>query len=96
MNSHPCAAAISTRSIFTWTCPNSIPVHSRSRPPSPMARSITYRMCDWIDNAITLQMANGEAQIYGYQHLPCRGGSKWPRGSSSALPEAFSSSPANA
>ncbi len=32
----------------------------------------SYRMCDWIDNAITLQMGHGDAQIYGYMHLPCR------------------------
>jgi lipopolysaccharide transport system ATP-binding protein len=31
-----------------------------------------YDMCDWIDNAIALQMARGEGQIYGYLHLPCR------------------------
>ncbi len=31
-----------------------------------------YTMCDWIDNAIALQMARGEGQIYGYLHLPCR------------------------
>jgi ABC-type polysaccharide/polyol phosphate transport system ATPase subunit len=31
-----------------------------------------YQMCDWIDNAITLQMGRSEAQIYGYMHLPCR------------------------
>jgi hypothetical protein len=29
-------------------------------------------MCDWIDNAITLQMGHGEGQIYGYLHMPCR------------------------
>jgi hypothetical protein len=28
--------------------------------------------CDWIDNAITLQMARSEGQVYGYVHLPCR------------------------
>jgi lipopolysaccharide transport system ATP-binding protein len=33
---------------------------------------VSYRMCDWIDNAITLQMAHGEGQIYGYLHLPCK------------------------
>jgi lipopolysaccharide transport system ATP-binding protein len=33
---------------------------------------ISYRMCDWIDNAITLQMSHGEGQVYGYMHLPCR------------------------
>lgn len=32
----------------------------------------SYVMCDWIDNAITLQMGHGEAQVYGYMHLPCR------------------------
>lgn len=33
---------------------------------------IHYKMCDWIDNAITLQMGHGEGQVYGYLHLPCR------------------------
>lgn len=32
----------------------------------------SYRMCDWIDNAITLQMGHSEGQVYGYVHLPCR------------------------
>jgi homopolymeric O-antigen transport system ATP-binding protein len=31
-----------------------------------------YTTCDWIDNAITLQMGHGEGPIYGYMHLPCR------------------------
>jgi hypothetical protein len=31
-----------------------------------------YTMCDWIDNAITLQMSRAEAETYGYMHLPCR------------------------
>jgi ABC-type polysaccharide/polyol phosphate transport system ATPase subunit len=31
-----------------------------------------YHMCDWIDNAITLQMGHGDGQIYGFLHLPCR------------------------
>jgi lipopolysaccharide transport system ATP-binding protein len=31
-----------------------------------------YTMCDWIDNAITLQMSRAENEIYGYLHLPCR------------------------
>ncbi len=29
-------------------------------------------ICDWIDNAITVQMGRGEAQVYGYIQLPCR------------------------
>jgi lipopolysaccharide transport system ATP-binding protein len=31
-----------------------------------------YTMCDWIDNALALQMGRGESQIYGYMHLPCK------------------------
>jgi lipopolysaccharide transport system ATP-binding protein len=31
-----------------------------------------YKMCDWIDNAIALQMGHSEGQIYGYLHIPCR------------------------
>jgi ABC-type polysaccharide/polyol phosphate transport system ATPase subunit len=33
---------------------------------------IGYKMCDWIDNAITLQMGHSEGQIYGYLHMPCK------------------------
>jgi hypothetical protein len=29
-------------------------------------------MCDWIDNAIALQMGRTESQIYGYLRLRCR------------------------
>lgn len=31
-----------------------------------------YTMCDWIDNAIALQMTRSEREIYGYLRLPCR------------------------
>ena len=31
-----------------------------------------YQMCDWIDNAIALQMARSDGEIYGYLRLPCR------------------------
>jgi ABC-type polysaccharide/polyol phosphate transport system ATPase subunit len=33
---------------------------------------VSYQMCDWIDNAITLQMAPASGPVYGYIHLPCR------------------------
>jgi len=33
---------------------------------------VSYQMCDWIDNAITLQMGHSDNQIYGYMHVPCR------------------------
>ena len=29
-------------------------------------------VCDWIDNAIVLQMSPAEGQVYGYVHVPCR------------------------
>jgi hypothetical protein len=28
--------------------------------------------CDWIDNAVTLQMSRGEGPVYGYVHWPTR------------------------
>jgi hypothetical protein len=31
-----------------------------------------YCMCDWIDNAVVLQMGRSEGQVYGYMRLPCR------------------------
>lgn len=33
---------------------------------------LSYHMCDWIDNAITLQMGHSDNPIYGYLHLPCK------------------------
>ena len=31
-----------------------------------------YTMCDWIDNAIALQMGHSPGEIYGFLRLPCR------------------------
>jgi lipopolysaccharide transport system ATP-binding protein len=33
---------------------------------------LSYRTCDWIDNAVTLQMGHSDGQIYGYMRIPCR------------------------
>ncbi|MGJ5814185.1 ABC transporter ATP-binding protein [Paludibaculum fermentans] len=33
---------------------------------------MNYQMCDWIDNAVSLQMAPGNGQVYGFMHLPCK------------------------
>lgn len=30
-----------------------------------------YKNCDWIDNAVVVQMGHGEGPTYGYMHLPC-------------------------
>lgn len=32
----------------------------------------SYRTCDWIDNAIVLQMGPAGGEVYGHIHLPCR------------------------
>jgi lipopolysaccharide transport system ATP-binding protein len=29
-------------------------------------------ICDWVDNAVTVQMAHGEGPVYGYIQLPCK------------------------
>ena len=31
-----------------------------------------YEICDWIDNALTIPMARGAGEVYGYMHLSCR------------------------
>ncbi len=31
-----------------------------------------YTMCDWIDNAVAVQMGRAEQEVYGYLHFPCR------------------------
>lgn len=49
---------------------------------------LSYRMCDWIDNAQTLQMAPGDGQIYGYLHLPCRVAINTRLGKAPGMPEA--------
>jgi len=33
---------------------------------------LRYTMCDWIDNAVVLQMGHGEGQVYGFMRLNCR------------------------
>jgi lipopolysaccharide transport system ATP-binding protein len=31
-----------------------------------------YSICDWIDNAVALQMGTSDGPIYGHLHFPCR------------------------
>lgn len=31
-----------------------------------------YQTCDWVDNAIVLQMGPADGEVYGHIHLPCR------------------------
>jgi lipopolysaccharide transport system ATP-binding protein len=32
----------------------------------------SYRTCDWVDNAIVLQMGPADGEVYGHIHLSCR------------------------
>jgi len=32
----------------------------------------SYSTCDWVDNAIVLQMGPADGEVYGHIHLPCR------------------------
>lgn len=32
----------------------------------------SHNICDWIDNALTLQMGHSDGRIYGYLRMPCR------------------------
>jgi hypothetical protein len=57
---------------FHLDIPDLYPSHFSFSPAIADGALQSYKMCDWIDNAITLQMAHGDAQIYGYMHLPCR------------------------
>ena len=57
---------------FHVDIPSLYPAHFSFSPAIADGTLIQYIMCDWIDNAITLQMGHGEGQIYGYLHLPCR------------------------
>ena len=31
-----------------------------------------YRTCDWVDNAIAVQMGHSDGPVYGYMRVPCR------------------------
>jgi ABC-type polysaccharide/polyol phosphate transport system ATPase subunit len=57
---------------FHLDLPELYPSHFSFSPAIADGTLHSYRMCDWIDNAITLQMGHGEGQIYGYMRLPCR------------------------
>jgi ABC-type polysaccharide/polyol phosphate transport system ATPase subunit len=48
------------------------PAHFSFSPAVADGTLLHYRMCDWIDNAVTVQMSPAEAPVYGYLHLPCR------------------------
>ncbi|MDX2269280.1 MAG: ABC transporter ATP-binding protein [Bryobacter sp.] len=57
---------------FRVTLPTLYPSHFSFSPAIADGDLLEYKMCDWIDNAITLQMGHTEGPVYGYLHLPCR------------------------
>ncbi len=57
---------------FHLDIPTLYPGHFSFSPAIADGTLLQYRMCDWVDNAITLQMGPSEGPVYGYMHLPCR------------------------
>lgn len=57
---------------FHVDLPMLYPSHFSFSPAIADGPLVSYKMCDWIDNAITLQMGHGSGPVYGYIHLPCR------------------------
>ena len=57
---------------FHLELPTLYPSHFSFSPAIADGPLTEYKMCDWIDNALTLQMGHGAGPVYGYLHLPCR------------------------
>lgn len=57
---------------FHLQLPALYPAHFSFSPAIADGNLHHYKMCDWIDNAITLQMGQADQPIYGYIHLPCK------------------------
>jgi len=57
---------------FHVDIPTLYPAHFSFSPAIADGTLLHYKMCDWIDNAITVQMGHTVGPVYGYMHLPCR------------------------
>jgi ABC-type polysaccharide/polyol phosphate transport system ATPase subunit len=57
---------------FHLTLPELYPSHFSFSPAVANGRLGAYQMCDWIDNALTVQMGHSDGEIYGYLRFPCR------------------------
>lgn len=57
---------------FHLDLPTLYPSHFSFSPAIADGNLTHYKMCDWVDNALTLQMGHSDGQVYGYFHLPCR------------------------
>ncbi len=56
---------------FRLDVPELYPGHFSFSPAVAEGDHLHYEMCDWIDNALALEMAHRGKPIYGYVHLPC-------------------------
>ena len=68
----PMAAGDIVTADFHLDLPTLYPSHFSFSPAIADGNLIHYKMCDWVDNALTLQMSQPDGQVYGYLHLPCR------------------------
>ncbi len=69
----PMAAGDIVTADFHVDLPTLYPTHFSFSPAIADGNLTHYKMCDWVDNALTLQMAHSSGgQVYGYLHLPCR------------------------
>ncbi len=57
---------------FHLTVPELYPSHFSFTPAIANGTLHGYAVCDWIDNALTVQMGASEGEIYGYMRFPCR------------------------
>ncbi len=56
---------------FRLDVPELYPGHFSFSPAVADGDHLQYEMCDWIDNALALEMSHRGKPIYGYVHLPC-------------------------
>ena len=68
----PMAAGDIVTTDFYVDLPTLYPSHFSFSPAIADGNLTHYKMCDWVDNALTLQMSHSDGQVYGYLHLPCR------------------------
>jgi ABC-type polysaccharide/polyol phosphate transport system ATPase subunit len=57
---------------FHLDLPEIYPGHFSFSPAIADGTLLGYTECDWIDNAVTVQMGRGDGQIYGFLRFPCR------------------------
>jgi ABC-type Na+ transport system ATPase subunit NatA len=57
---------------FHLSIPELYPSHFSFSPAIANGTLHGYEMCDWIDNAVTVQMGHSEGEVYGYVRFPCR------------------------